>query len=209
MPNPWLSVPLAEYEEHMGSSEVAQLGALSDLLAEVLARCRPPSLALLGIAGGNGLNRIEAGVTRRVVGVDVNPQYLAAVRERFCDLPGLELHCADLAEQTMAIAPVQLVYAALLFEHAGTGRCLDNALSLVAPDGDFAVVLQLPPRGGGPAVVSRLPAIARLGESFSLIDPAWLCELLAARGFDLTAEASLARPEGKSFWWGLFRVPAV
>ncbi|HVB40088.1 MAG TPA: class I SAM-dependent methyltransferase [Terriglobales bacterium] len=193
----------------MGSPEVAQLGALSDLLAEVLARCRPPSLALLGIAGGNGLNRIDAGVTRRVVGIDVNPQYLVAVRERFRGLPGLELHCADLAEQTMAIASVQLVYAALLFEHAGTGRCLDNALALVAPGGNFAVVLQLPPPGGGPAVVSRSPAIARLGEFFSLIDPAWLCELLVARGLDMTAEASLARPEGKSFWWGLFRVPAV
>jgi hypothetical protein len=146
MPNPWLSVPLAEDERHLGSPEVAQLGALSDLFAEVLARRRPPSLALLGIAAGNGLNRIDAGVTRRVVGVDVNPQYLVAVRERFCDLPGLELHCADLAEQTLAIAPVQLVYAALLFEHAGTGRCLDTP---------FPWWRQMRFRGGTPIAVVR------------------------------------------------------
>src|SRR5215471_2052668 len=90
--NPWLTVPLAEYEQHMASPEVGQLRFLSDLFAESLQCFQPQSVAILGIAGGNGLERIDPGVTRRIVGFDVNPDYLDVIRERFPQLPGLELH---------------------------------------------------------------------------------------------------------------------
>ena len=99
MSNPWLAVPLSEYEQHMSSVEVQQLGALSDLFAEAIGHCRPLSIAVLGIAGGNGLDHIDSSLTARVVGLDLNPQYLEAVRERYSHLPGLELHCVDLSEQ--------------------------------------------------------------------------------------------------------------
>jgi hypothetical protein len=46
MANPWLSIPLCDYEAHMGSAEVRQLGALSELFAEALRRCRPESAAI-------------------------------------------------------------------------------------------------------------------------------------------------------------------
>ena len=65
MTNPWLSVPLADYEAHMRSPAVQQLDALSDLFAEALAFCNPASVAILGIAGGNGLERIDPIVVQR------------------------------------------------------------------------------------------------------------------------------------------------
>src|SRR5512140_3407134 len=98
MSSPRLTVPLSEYEQHMSSEEVRQLGALSDLFAEAMGRCRPASIAVLGIAGGNGLDRIDSNITARVVGLDVNPLYLEAARHRYSDLPGLELHCVDLSK---------------------------------------------------------------------------------------------------------------
>jgi hypothetical protein len=51
MGNPWLSLPLEDYEGHMNSPEVWQLGVLCDLFAEALAICRPASIAILGVAG--------------------------------------------------------------------------------------------------------------------------------------------------------------
>ena len=115
MSNPWLTVPLSEYEQHMSSVAVQQLGALSDLFAEVIGRCRPLSVAILGIAGGNGLDHIDSSITARVVGLDLNPLYLEAVRDRYSHLPGLELHCVDLSERRVELEPVQLVHAALSF----------------------------------------------------------------------------------------------
>jgi len=126
MSNPWLAVPLSEYEQHMSSVEVQQLGALSDLFAEAIGCCRPFSIAVLGIAGGNGLDHIDSSITARVVGLDLNPLYLDAVRQRYSHLPGLELHCVDLSERHVELQPVQLVHAALIFEHAGADCCLEG-----------------------------------------------------------------------------------
>ena len=129
--NPWLRIPVADYEGHMRSAGVQQLDALADLFGEALAICRPRSVAILGVAGGNGLEHVDAAAARRVVGVDLNPEFLTAVRQRFGKLP-LELHCLDLASEPVEIAPAQLVHAALIFEHAGVDQCFENALKMVA-----------------------------------------------------------------------------
>ena len=207
MLNPWLDVPLAEYEQHMRSAEVRQSKVLSDLFAEAIGRCNPSSVAVLGVAGGNGLERIDWGVTKRVVGVDLNPQYLEAVRHRYSDLPGLELHCVDLAQQRLELEPVRLVHAALIFEHAGADYCLENAIAMVAPGGHLSVVLQMPSESGQKAVASRFSSIESLGPHFSMINSEWLCKLLAGRGFALTHQTTCPLPAGKSFWAGIFSAP--
>jgi hypothetical protein len=204
MPNPWLSVPLADYEGHMKSAEVQQLDTLAELFAETLVLCRPASVAVLGIAGGNGLDYVDVHVTQRIVGLDVNPLYLDEVRRRYAGQAGLELFSVDLAEQLVDLNPVQLVHAALLFEHAGVDRCLDNALSLVAPGGAFSAVLQLPSEVEQGVGASQFPSMQKLKPGFSLIDPAWFCETLARNGFSVTHQARRSLPAGKGLWMGVF-----
>ncbi len=204
MSNPWLTVPLSEYEQHMSSAEVLQSGALSDLFAEALGLCRPLSVAVLGIAGGNGLDHIRySSVTSRVVGLDLNPAYLEAVRERYSHLPGLELHCVDLSVQHIELEPVQLVHAALVFEHAGVDCCLENAISMIVPGGNLSVVLQLTTESGQ-SIASRFPSIQNLKSVFSPIDPEWLRESLVGRGFRLRRQTTRALPAGKALWVGTF-----
>lgn len=207
MLNPWLAVPLSEYEQHMDSPEVGQLGTLSELFAEALARCSPSSVALLGVAGGNGLDRIDSGITSRVVGVDLNPEYLEAARRRYSHLAGLELYCVDLSEQRLSLEPVHLLHAALIFEHAGVDGCLENALAMVIPGGNLSVVLQLPAENGAATVESPFHSIQNLKHHFSLVSPDWLSEALAARGFRLTCATSRKLPGGKGFWAGIFSAP--
>jgi threonine dehydrogenase-like Zn-dependent dehydrogenase len=204
MTNPWLSVPLDDYEAHMSAAGIGQLDALAGLFDVALRSRRPASVAVLGIAGGNGLALIDSRITTRVVGVDVNPAYLDAVRRRYPGMPGLEPHCADLAREALALPPVQLVHAALVFEHAGTGLCLENALSLVAPGGALSVVLQLPGEGVQEVGPSAFAAMQALKPHLSLIDPEWLVETLAARGFELPHQCRRPLPGGKAFWMGVF-----
>ncbi|MGO9895278.1 MAG: hypothetical protein ACLPX8_13840 [Bryobacteraceae bacterium] len=204
MSSPWLSVPLADYEGHMQSADVQQLGVLGKLFAATLARCRPRSVAVLGIAGGNGLDRIDDSITKRIVGLDLNPLYLDEVRRRYAGKSGLELYCVDLAEQAVDLEPVQLVHAALVFEHAGVDLCLENAISLVAPGGLLSVVLQLPGEFGREVGVSPFPSIRKLASRFSLVDPLWLGEKLAQHSFRLTHQEQRPLPAGKGFWMGVF-----
>jgi SAM-dependent methyltransferase len=204
MSNPWLNIPLGEYEGHMKSAEVQQLDVLSELFAEALACCRPTSVAVLGVAGGNGLEHVESHAITRIVGLDVNPLYLDEVRRRHADKRGLELHCVDLAEQVVDLEPVQMVHAALVFEHAGVDRCLENAISLVAPGGALCVVLQLPGEFDQGAVTSRFSSIQKLNSHFSWIDPEWLHETLAQHEFRPIHQARRSLPAGKGFWMGIF-----
>jgi hypothetical protein len=202
--NPWLSVPLADYEGHMKSAGVEQLAALSDLFAEALAGCQPESVAVLGIAGGNGLDRIDNSVTRKVVGIDINPAYLALAWERYGHMQGLELVCADLAERMVTVSPVRLVHAALVFEHAGVGLCLDNALSMVGDGGWLSVVLQLPSDTEPNVSKGTFASMQILSAGFVMIEPASLRDTIKARGFRTVRESRRALPAGKAFWTGIF-----
>jgi hypothetical protein len=204
MTNPWLTIPLADYEGHMASAQVQQSGALADLFAEAIELCHPASVAVLGVAGGNGLDRIDSEMMARVVAVDINPLYLEAVRQRYAHLNGLELHCVDLAQEGLHLPPVELVHAALIFEHAGTGRCLENALRLVAEDGALSVVLQLPTEAGQNAGKGGFAATHGLQSIFILVDPKQLCASLKERTFELIHERRRSLPEGKAFWMGVF-----
>jgi hypothetical protein len=202
--NPWQEIPLADYEAHMNAEAVKQASALSELFGEALALRKPASVAVLGVAGGNGLERIDEKQTRRVAGVDLNPHYLAAVRKRFPNMAGLELYAIDLAEDHIQLPPVELVHAALIFEHTGLGQCLENALALVAPVGALSAVLQLPGAESQNVGGSGVASIAKLAAHFSLIDPNALTRRLAERGLQLTHERLEPVPGGKQLWMGIF-----
>lgn len=202
MPNPWCDIPLADYEGHM--TACGQLGPLADLFAAALAHAKPASVAILGIAGGNGLEAIDPRITRRIAGIDINPAYLEAVAQRHAALPGMELHCADLAAGLLGIPPADLVHAALIFEHSGAARCLDHALALVKAGGRFSTVLQLPSEVEQGVAPTGFASIQTLAAAFSFVDPAWLTTTLTARGYSLEAEQRRPLPGGKVFWLGVF-----
>ena len=204
MSRPWLSIPLEDYEGHMSAAEVAQLPVLADLFRSVLQRWRPESVAVAGVAGGNGLEAVDSSVTKRVVGVDINQQYLDAVEQRFRTLPGLELHRCDLAVQAPEVAPVDLVHAALLFEHTGLGVTLDHVLSLRAPRGIFSVVLQLPSVEAKDVAITKYTSLQSVKEKFALIDVSRFRLEMSSRGFQPMQEEERPLPGGKAFWLGVF-----
>jgi len=204
MNNPWLEIPLNDYEGHMAADAVRQSAALAELFAEALALRRPASVAILGVAGGNGLERIDSRITQRVAGIDFHPDYLAATRLRFALLHGLELHCIDLAQETVHLPPVEMVHAALIFEHAGLERCLDNALALTGENGALCVVIQLPGAPGQDVGQGGFASIEKLKSHFALVDRTRLRVLLHKCGFAPVHETHRALPAGKAFWMGVF-----
>jgi len=204
MSNPWLNIPLADYEGHMRSDEVRQLDALSELFAAALERYQPPSVAVLGVGGGNGLDRIDNRVTRRVVGLDLNPRYLDEARTRHGGTCNLSLHCVDLAQERVELEPVQLVHAALVFEHAGIDRCLENAVSLVDSGGALCTVLQLPGQTDQEIGPSSFSSMLTLKDNFALVDPIDLQSRLARVGFRMVHEVLRPVSAGKQLWMGAF-----
>jgi len=51
MSNPWLSIPLEDYERHMSLPAVGQAQMIADQFDRALARTAPASVAVIGCAG--------------------------------------------------------------------------------------------------------------------------------------------------------------
>ena len=205
MDQPWLQITLQDYEGHMGAAGVDQLAPLAELFAEALAFCRPQSVSIVGIAGGNGLQCIDPRTTNRVVGIDIHGEYLAAVRARYPELKQLELHQLDMAKGRPNLKPVDMVHVALLFEHTGLSPCLENCLSLVAPGGYFVCVLQLPSATQDAVANTGFSSMQNLKEHFALIEPANLSLTVANYGLSRVQEKQRALTAGKALWMGIFQ----
>ncbi len=77
------------------------------------------------MCGRQWLERIDPGKIERVVAVDVNPEYVKQTGSRYSRrLKGLELHCADVQSELLQIEPVNLMYAASLFEYVDVSSTL-------------------------------------------------------------------------------------
>jgi hypothetical protein len=58
--NPWLDIPLEDYEAHMSLASVAQAQFLAETLGATVQLCSAESVAILGCSGGNGFDRLFA-----------------------------------------------------------------------------------------------------------------------------------------------------
>ena len=93
---------------------------IAEQLDGALNRWATTSIAVIGCAGGNGLDKVAGRTVERVVAVDVNPDYIEQTRARYAQrLLGLELVCADAQSESLFYGAVDFTYAALLFEYVG------------------------------------------------------------------------------------------
>lgn len=116
--NPWLQIPAEDYEGHMSASNVDQLQMLNKIFADVLNDFDPKTTAVLGCTTGNGFEHLINKNIERIIGVDINHEYLAICKNRFeKSLPQLELICADLNETDFPDSSFDLIHAALVFEY--------------------------------------------------------------------------------------------
>lgn len=185
MRSPWLDIPLADYEGHMALPGVGQADMLAAQFAQLLVTWTPESAAVIGCAGGNGFDRVRVQTTRRLVGIDINPQYIQELAYRYAArIPGLELYVRDIQEPLGAIMPVQLIYAALVMEYVEPVAVLRNLAPPCGPEAILATVLQLP--GDLPPVAdSPCTRLKDLAPAMHLVVPEELAAMASGQGFSL------------------------
>jgi hypothetical protein len=204
--NPWLDIPLCDYEGHMALPQVAQAQLLSDAFARALGQYSPESVAILGCAGGNGLECISPETTRRVVGVDLNPDYIRQMRARFeRKFRVLELFAADVETDECVFAPVDLVFAGLLFEYIDTGKALARIRSLLCKNGILVTVVQLPHAAIPEVTPSPYASLGALSSVMHLVPPELLKHLAADRGYQEIDAQTVSSAGGKQFQVQTFR----
>ena len=207
--SPWLDIPLADYEGHMSDPGIGQSRMLADQFAHLLEAHRPDSVAILGCAGGNGLDRLRADVTRRVVCIDINPQYIERLAARYAAvIPGIEVHVRDVEQPLGGIAPVDLIYIPLVFEYVDPGTGLRNLRAICRPGGILAAMLQLPCDHAAAVSESPFTSMRGLAAAMRLVAPAELAAAAAAAGFLPRSEGRVHLPSGKAFSIRVFDGPS-
>jgi ubiquinone/menaquinone biosynthesis C-methylase UbiE len=170
MQNPWLTIPLDDYEGHMALASIGQAQMLANQFERLMVQYSPASVAIIGCAGGNGLERLAPGQVERVVAVDINPGYLEQTRIRYARrLKDLELHCADVQSNTLLFEPVAFMYAALLFEYVDVPRVLAVLRRNCQAEAILATVLQLPHASQASVSASPYTSLSSLATHIKLV----------------------------------------
>ncbi len=198
MKNPWESVPLGDYENHMKLGSVMQLQALSEMMKDQFSACPAARVLILGIAGGNGLEHVRPGQFETVYGVDVNASYLEAASARY---PGLEgvLEClrADLREDSCRLPEADLVIANLIIEYIGY-RCFEKAIRQTGPRAVSCVIQINREEGGWVSDSPYLHAFDGLERVHCRIDAAELEQVMRKAGYRKGKTLERALPNGKA-----------
>jgi trans-aconitate methyltransferase len=205
MNNPWLQIPLSDYEGHMAMPGIEQARLLANVFDTMLKEYRPRSVAVLGCAGGNGFDRIAASVTTRVVGVDINPEYVDALRDRYGGrVPNLELIVGDIESNAVRFEPVEFIFAALVLEYVEVHHVLQRTRSLLTAGGILSTVVQL--RGAAaPVTPSPYASLAALEPFMELVAPEELARLAGDAGYREIARRREESAGGKQFAVQVFR----
>jgi hypothetical protein len=202
----WLDIPLADYEGHMALPGIGQADMLASQFAQLLTRWTPESVAVIGCAGGNGFDRVRVDITKRLVGIDINPQYIQELAYRYAaTIPGLELYVRDVQEPLAGIKPVQFIYAALVMEYVEPVAVLRNLRSICAAQAILATVLQLPCAHSPPISDSPFTRLKQLAPALRLVAPEALARSASEQGFTLLATRRLSLSSGKEFALQLYQ----
>jgi hypothetical protein len=207
MRHPWLEIPISDYEAHMALPSVGQAQLLSAALQRTVSQFQPRSLAVFGVAGGNGLEFVERAMVHRVVALDFNPEYLALCSRRYAaSFARFEPVLHDLSQGPPAMAPVECIFAGLVLEYLCVESFSRYLASLLTPGGHFATLLQLPSPTLPEVSPSPYASLTCLEPAFSFVHPASLHDSLTAHGLSRIASDRYDLDSGKSFYYVSYQV---
>lgn len=198
--SPWLDIPLADYEGHMALPEIAQAQMLAAELESAVRQHVPSSVAIIGCSGGNGFERLIGAAVERIVGIDINPTYVAAAQARFgTKFPKLALYVADIQDAPPDITPVEMIFAGLIFEYVDLRAAMRNLRRLCVPGGTLVAVLQAPSAEAKAISPSPYRSLQRLAPAMQLRTAREVSAAAADADFAPAATRSLTLPAGKPF----------
>jgi len=197
--NPWLKIPLKDYEKHMNHPLVGQLELLSNLTKEKLQKYKPESIAILGVCGGNGLEHINNSVTKTVIGIDINQEYLDECKNRYStQITNLKLFQCDLNTHELPDFKAYLVMASLIFEYIDINTGLEKVYNCISENGILIAIIQ---KNNNVTSVSPtgVESVKEIGSVFKILDEFEFEKIAKEKGFKLISKTEHFLVNGKSF----------
>lgn len=196
MPNPWEEIALFDYENHMKLDSVMQLQGMNQMMKGQFNAYPASSVMILGIAGGNGLEYIDRNKFQKVYGVDINEEYLKAVKERYSGISDI-LECIqlNLIEETDKLPKAELLIANLLIEYIGY-RCFQKAVKQVQPQ-YISCIIQINTDDSWVSDSPYIHVFDGLDKIHHQMEENSLVQTLKDIGYKLKARVESSLPNGK------------
>ena len=183
----------------MEHDTVRQGEMIRNHLEDCLVRFAPKSLLYLGAGIGNGLENTGASQLRKILAVDVNPEYLAYLRKRLEMLTALRTKECSFPEDFSEPGRFDLAYGALFFEYVDLETTLAAIAAHLTPKGHLVALLQQQSEQGKMASsgVASLEAVLPI---MSLHTPGALKDIAGQNGgFRHVSTTYISSPCGKPF----------
>jgi len=195
MINPWLKIPHKDYEDHM--LYVGQAQILNALVKACLSKYSPKSFALLGCATGNGLEHVSS-FTRNAYAIDINPNYLAIVQEKFAEKINIKTIRNDVQNEKLPLENIHLFFIGLVLEYVDPIKALSNVLETLSEDGTLVTVIQ---KCNPSCFVSRTPykTLEQLNAISNEVDEALVITYLKNKNLELVKRKEIQVSTNKIF----------
>jgi hypothetical protein len=186
--NPWLAIPLDDYERHMSLPTVGQSNVLRDVRprrSPRAGRARWRCSAAQAATGSTAFRRTSSASSASTSMRTTSPRRGAAT-------------IADVEREPLPFAAVELVYAALLFEYVAPPAVPPAIAARLTRGGTLVAVLQLPSAVHA-VTPSPYTSLSALAEVLTLVAPAELDRAAIAAGFTPLAATTVEASGGKRF----------
>lgn len=203
--NIWNEIPLEDYELHMQHNTVGQLQLLNKLTKNYLEMLKPETAIFLGIAGGNGLEHINNTITKKVIGIDINKEYLSTTQKRYAEkIPALHLLQLNLLKENTTLFKADFIWAALIVEYAGIDSILKFSYNNLKTNGHLIVSIQV---NNLAQTISEtgIESVKKTGKIFKTVNADELNKKAAGLGFLQVYHEENMLPNGKSIKTYLFQ----
>ncbi len=200
MKNIWLDIDLSDYENHMSLPSIGQAQYLASWISSKVEFFNPESMAILGCAGGNGLDKINSTALKKIICVDINPSFLETARKRYSNsFKDIEFICCDISSGKCFFGPVELVFAGLVFEYVNYEITIKNISKCIKQNGILAAVLQLPNKNISEVSPGPYKSLEKLSEKFAFVPADKLIVLCEINGIKLLSQSKVKLESGKEF----------
>jgi ubiquinone/menaquinone biosynthesis C-methylase UbiE len=208
--NPWLTIPVADYEGHMDSPNVGQTRFLSAVFKTVLSDYHPARILVVGCATGNGFEHIDFDSIERIVALDINPGYLGVLRKRYSNyLDKIELICNDVNACKFEPHTFDLIHCGLIFEYVDPAKAVRNITKWLSRSGFLTIVLQVPDKKLKKVSDTSYNSLKRLDKIMHLVDPQEFNSIALSNNLTQVKEEIAQLKSGKEFYTSVYKRIAV
>jgi Methyltransferase domain len=198
--NPWLSIEISDYVNHMSSPEVGQYQLINECFKNMVEKYSPKKIFIPGCTIGNGFEHIKWEQMERVIALDINAEFLEILKRKFPDQNKLEILNMDFQNYQASKEKFNLIFVALFFEYIELAPALLKIKELMSDSSILFTIIQLPEENQSKVSKSKYKSLEKLNPYINLVSIEEYEKEIESAGLKLISKKSRTLLNGKSFY---------